>query len=87
MDYTISDSETTPDGIYDAYEIDADGDGCNDTNEALVVDGDNDGIAGTGVPTVNLEGLVNGNTYSAAPNTEWQNPLINTGCIHLISFI
>ncbi len=28
LNYSIADSETTPDGIFDAYEIDADGDSC-----------------------------------------------------------
>jgi len=33
LNYTIADSETTPDGIYDAYELDADGDSCFDAEE------------------------------------------------------
>jgi len=73
LNYTISDSDNPQNGIYDAFELDADGDGCYDTNEANIDDNDQDGIAGTGVPTVNLEGLVNEITYSATPNNNWQN--------------
>ena len=74
LGYTISDSETTPDGIYDAYEIDADGDTCFDALEAGIVDGDEDGIAGTGIPTVFANGLVTTNSYVAPVNNDWQNP-------------
>ncbi len=74
LNYTIPDSETTPNGTYDAYQTDADGDGCFDTVEEGVADPDGDGIAGTGAPSVNLEGLVNGVTYTAPPNNDWQNP-------------
>ena len=73
LGYTISDSETTPDGIYDAYEIDADGDTCFDALEAGIVDGDEDGIAGTGIPTVFANGLVTTNSYVAPVNNDWQN--------------
>ncbi|GEM_PF-2611076 len=76
INYSITDSENTPDGIYDAYDLDADGDSCFDTMEEGVADSDNDGIAGTGVPTVNLEGLVNEITYSSPPNHTWQDPII-----------
>ena len=76
IDYTISDSETVSDGIYDAYELDADGDGCFDTDEENVSDGDTDGIAGAGVPTVDANGLVIGNTYIDPPNNTWQNPSV-----------
>jgi len=47
INYNISNSESTPDGIYDAYELDADGDGCFDTEEELISDPDDDGFAGT----------------------------------------
>ncbi len=80
LSYTIADSETTPDGIYDAYEIDADGDTCFDALEAGVVDGDTDGIAGTGVPSIDMNGRVTTITYASPPNSEWQNPLVGS-CI------
>jgi len=75
LDYTIADSEASPDGIYDAYEIDADGDGCLDTSEEGVPDPDADGIAGNGAPVIIAGGLVDGIIYSAPPNNTWQNPL------------
>jgi len=74
LNYSISDSETTPDNIYDAYEIDADGDGCFDTEEENVADSETDGIAGTGTPIVDDNGLVTSITYQSPPNNNWQNP-------------
>ena len=78
LNYNIADSETSPDGIIDAYELDADGDGCFDAQEENIVDSDTDGIAGTGVPTVDGNGLVTSITYTDPPNNEWQNPLIGS---------
>ncbi len=80
ISYVIADSETTPDGVYDAYELDADADACFDTQEEGIVDGDADGIAGTGAPLVDGSGLVNGNVYTTPTNNEWQNPLLNNSC-------
>jgi len=74
LDYVIADSESAPDGIYDFIEINADGDGCNDTEEQSISDPDFDGIAGTGTPTVSSTGLVSGATYTVPVNTNWQNP-------------
>ncbi|MEM6963112.1 MAG: discoidin domain-containing protein [Bacteroidota bacterium] len=79
LNYSIADSETTPDGTYDAYELDADGDGCNDTDEEGISDTDSDGIAGTGVATVDVDGLVTAITYASPANNFWQNPSLN-GC-------
>ena len=76
INYTISDSEAIPDGVYDPYELDSDGDTCFDTEEESINDTDADGIAGTGVPTVDANGLVTSITYAAAANNSWQNPLI-----------
>ena len=72
--YTIKDSESTPDGTYDFCEIDADGDGCLDTQEASISDSDKDGVAGNGTPTITTKGLVSGLSYSNPSNTGWQNP-------------
>ena len=72
LNYTIADSETIPDGIFDAYELDSDGDGCFDALEENVSDSDTDGIAGTGVPTVDVNGLVTSITYTDPPNNHWQ---------------
>ena len=77
LNYAIADSESTPDGIYDAYELDADGDTCFDAEEESVPDGDDDGIAGTGVPSVDATGLVTTHSYAALVNNNWQNPTIS----------
>jgi uncharacterized repeat protein (TIGR01451 family) len=71
--YSIADSESSPDGIYDAYDLDADGDTCFDAEEESISDADNDGIAGNGTPTVDTNGLVNSITYQAPANNNWQN--------------
>ncbi len=76
LNYSIADSETAPDGIYDPYETDSDGDGCFDTEEEGITDPDADGIAGTGVPTVDTSGLITTITYTSPINNTWQNPLI-----------
>ena len=78
LNYAIADSEASPDGIYDAYELDADGDTCFDALEESVADIDTDGIAGTGVPTVDGNGLVTSITYTSPTNNQWQNPLVGS---------
>ncbi len=78
LNYNISNSETTPVGDYDPYELDSDGDGCFDADEEAVSDSDNDGIAGTGTPTVYANGLVASITYTLPPNNTWQNPLVGS---------
>ena len=76
LNYNISDSEATPDGTYDPYELDSDDDGCFDAREEDVIDGDSDGVAGIGVPTVNpSNGLIVGLTYTDPANNHWQDPL------------
>ena len=74
INYAISDSESAPDGTYDAYELDSDGDGCFDTDEEDISDSELDGLAGTGTPTVDAAGLVTTITYTTPPNNIWQNP-------------
>ncbi|MEN1784021.1 MAG: PA14 domain-containing protein [Bacteroidota bacterium] len=59
--------DTDNDGIPNARDTDSDNDGCVDTIEAynsLAVDPDFDGIYGSGVPTVNLDGSVVGAPYT-----------------------
>ena len=80
INYSVSDSEMSPDSIYDAYEIDADGDGCLDTKENGISDNDNDGIAGTGIPTINTDGEVIGIAYSSPISLEWQNSNSFSAC-------
>ncbi len=54
--YSILDSDS--DGSYDAYVLDADGDGCNDVREAGFTDNNDDGYLGPNPVTVDSEGVV-----------------------------
>ena len=63
INYSLSDSNT--DGTSDFITLDADGDGCNDVIEAGFADSDNDGIIGSGAPTVDAQGRVVGGSYAA----------------------
>jgi len=75
INYTLSDSEPTSDGLYDPYELDSDADGCFDSQEAQVIDTEPDGIAGTGPQAVDANGLVNfAKPYTAPPDNSWQDP-------------
>lgn len=56
LSYSIFDSDS--DGSYDAYVLDADGDGCNDVREAGFTDNNDDGYLGPNPVTVNIEGSV-----------------------------
>ncbi|SFW69437.1 beta strand repeat-containing protein, partial [Cellulophaga fucicola] len=58
VNYTLADSESTPDGIPDFLELDADGDLCNDVTEAGFTDPNGDGILGDTPTTVNANGIV-----------------------------
>ncbi|WP_166638513.1 Ig-like domain-containing protein, partial [Maribacter spongiicola] len=73
INYTLSDSETTPDGIADFLELDADGDACNDVIEAGFTDLNGDGILGDGATVVDANGIVTGTTVVdgyTTPNNE-----------------
>ena len=76
INYIIADSELSPDGIYDAYELDSDGDNCFDTEEERVGDPDDDGIAGAGAASVDANGLVTTNTYGHPTFHQWQDSSI-----------
>jgi len=78
INYNLSDSEETPDGLYDVCELDSDGDECNDTTEENIADIDRDGIAGTGIPSVDAFGRAIGIIYGAPLNNEWQDPEVST---------
>lgn len=54
--YSILDSDA--DGSYDAYVMDADGDGCNDVREAGFTDNNDDGYLGPNPVTIDAEGIV-----------------------------
>ncbi|MDO6493074.1 Ig-like domain-containing protein [Cellulophaga sp. 2_MG-2023] len=58
VNYTIADSESTPDGIPDFLELDSDGDLCFDVIEAGFTDPNGDGILGDAPTTVNANGVV-----------------------------
>ncbi|MDH3698468.1 MAG: Ig-like domain-containing protein [Flavobacteriaceae bacterium] len=64
VNYIVADSETTPDGIADYLELDADGDGCNDVLEAGYTDNDSNGILGDSPAIVDTNGLVTGTNVS-----------------------
>ncbi len=70
LNYTYSDSDGT--GIEDPFDIDSDDDGCFDTEEADVSDTDVDGTAGSGIPSVDANGLVVSIIYDIPPTTAWQ---------------
>ncbi len=57
--------DSNSNGTDDMLELDSDGDGCFDTVEAGVLDGDGDGIVGTGVVVVDSNGLVIGDANGA----------------------
>ncbi len=54
----INSVDTDGDGMPDGIDLDADGDLCLDANEAGQIDGDGDGIVGTGTVVVDSDGLV-----------------------------
>ncbi|SMC57271.1 Ig-like domain-containing protein [Cellulophaga tyrosinoxydans] len=60
VNYTLADSEATPDGIPDFRELDADADGCNDVLEAGYTDDNLDGLLGDVLTVVDANGLVTG---------------------------
>ena len=74
VNYTYSNSDGDVELLYDFFELDSDGDLCFDVAEAGIVDGDVDGIAGTGVPLVDALGRVVDALvpYTAPPTFNWQ---------------
>ena len=72
INYSLSDSNT--DGTFDFITLDADGDGCNDVIEAGFADSDNDGIIGSGAPTVDAQGRAVGGNYAAPDNNKNATP-------------
>ncbi len=76
LNYAIANSELVPDNLFDAYELDSDGDGCYDAAEESISDPDTNGIAGIGIPVVDPNGLITSISYSSPVNNNWQNPLI-----------
>ena len=70
LSYSILDSDS--DGSYDAYTLDADGDGCFDTREAGFTDNNDDGYLGPNPVTVDSNGLVTSGSdgYSAPADND-----------------
>ncbi|WP_350287789.1 hypothetical protein [uncultured Croceitalea sp.] len=67
---TLSCIDTDSDGVDDYLDFDSDNDGCSDADEAyydINADGNDDGVYGLGVPSVNSFGMVVGASY-ATPN-------------------
>ena len=56
LNYTIRDTDS--DGLVNAYDLDSDGDKCNDVVEAGFTDNNNNGMLGNNIPTVNIKGIV-----------------------------
>ncbi|MEM6261933.1 MAG: FG-GAP-like repeat-containing protein [Bacteroidota bacterium] len=73
-------SDSDADGLDDAYEIDADDDGCLDTKEAEISDGDEDGIAGNSPVSIDNWGKITGHIYQTPSKTDWQDALIKSAC-------
>ena len=69
--------DTDRDGVNDAQDTDADGDGCPDTLEMLLNDGDGDGILGTGPAVVDASGLVISAAGYIFNGTAYQDPDID----------
>ncbi len=74
LNYTYSDSDGS--GVEDPFDRDSDDDGCFDTEEADVSDTDVDGVAGSGTPSVDINGLVISIVYDIPPSTAWQDSLL-----------
>ncbi len=70
INYNIADTDN--DGVRNYLSLDSDNDGCNDVIEAGFLDGDANGILGSGTASVNTAGMVSGNGgYSALPNNNY----------------
>ncbi len=63
INYGLTDSDT--DAAFDFISLDADGDNCNDVIETGLADADNDGVVGSGTPTIDAQGRVTGISYAA----------------------
>lgn len=71
--YGIGCEDTDADGIANYLDLDSDGDGCNDADEAYNdpnTDSDNNGRYGSGTPTVDVDGKVVGAPYSEPVDTD-----------------
>ncbi len=78
--YTI---DTDGDGIPDNLDLDSDGDGCSDANEYYEgnnIDGGDDGVFGTGTPSVDADGLVIAAGYDGTNLAATTDDTVVSGC-------
>jgi hypothetical protein len=79
INYTIANSDAA--GKANFQTMDSDADGCSDVREAGLIDGDNDGIPGTGTETFDgTTGLVVGITYASTVSGDYTNNAITAAC-------
>ncbi|WP_373456496.1 beta strand repeat-containing protein, partial [uncultured Tenacibaculum sp.] len=89
INYTLANSEPTPDTLFDFQDTDSDDDGCSDANEAYNdsnADGGDGGSFGTGEPQTNVDsatGLVTfvGVDYTVGTNSNVTDDTVSTGCV------
>ena len=85
INYTIADSESTPDGTPDFLELDSDGDGCNDVFEAGFTDDNRDGVLGDTPVSVDSNGVVtSGVDGYTGTNTTVTDFGTSSGCINAV---
>ena len=65
--------DTDSDTIADFRDLDTDNDGVTDVIEAAGIDGDEDGIVGSGTPTVDANGVATSGAGLIAPDTDTDN--------------
>jgi len=76
--------DTDGDGVPDYLDLDSDGDGCSDANEYYGLsnaDGGDDGVFGSGIPTVDADGLVVGASYNGNYYSDVIDDSVNRSCI------
>ncbi|WP_108867011.1 gliding motility-associated C-terminal domain-containing protein [Aquimarina aquimarini] len=78
VDYSIADSEVTPDGVPDFIDSDSDDDGCDDVIEAGYTDGDTNGYLGIGTFGVGLTVDANGRVTSRSDGYTGTNTNVTT---------
>ncbi|SHE57840.1 conserved repeat domain-containing protein/Por secretion system C-terminal sorting domain-containing protein [Psychroflexus salarius] len=75
--------DTDGDGIPDNLDLDSDGDGCSDANEYYEsnnADGGDDGVFGTGTPSVDSDGLVIAAGYDGTNLSSVTDDTVVSGC-------
>lgn len=79
-----SDKDTDNDGIVDRIDLDSDNDGCSDANEYYAdanADGGDDGLFGSGEPSVNDDGLVITASYDGTNYAAVVDNAVISGCL------